>query len=107
VMRKCRPFNELKRAQQLRRMRRAEGLGKFVAHMYRPIRPVPKNETPQEKRVRILSDLLDRCRLLEQAGPNVRRKLNIGDSWLHWTTKDVEDMVTAAKRELRISRGDF
>jgi hypothetical protein len=108
VMRKCRPFNELKRAQQRRRMRQAEAFSRFVEYAEEPIRvPVPEHETPEEKRVRILSDLLERCRLLERAGPNVRRKLNIGDSWLHWTTKDVEDMVTDAKRELRISRGDF
>ena len=106
-LRKLKPYNELRPYSQRRRMRQAEALSRFIEHMYKPIRSVPEKETPEEQRVRVLSDLLERFRLLEQAGPNAKRALNIGDSWLHWTTKDVEDMVTDAKRELRISRGDF
>lgn len=106
-MRKCRPITEVRPAVQRRRIRRAEALSRFVESAEKPIRPVPESETPEEKRVRVLSDLLERFRLLEQSGSEAKRTLDIGDSWLYWTTKDVEEMLIVAKRELRISRGDF
>ena len=103
-MRKCRPFDELKPAQQRRRMRRDAALGKFAEHIEKPIQPVPEKETECERRIRLLEDVSERARLYEKAGLVEKGEENR----LHWYLQQrLEKLLVEARRELRFERGDF
>lgn len=85
---------------------RGRAWNKFLLHADQPISATPPNETPLEARVRVLTDLLARCKLFDATG--LRFVMENGcweDSW--WIQGRVKAQLADAVRALRFERGQF
>jgi hypothetical protein len=86
-------------------MKRCEAFAKFVKYVDRAIAPVPEHETECEARVRVLKDLLERCRLAETIGLRFKTANGWDDVWE--IRQLTELRLAEAIRDLRFERGEY